>query len=86
MRGPESVTEESDGCLQQLAALVPPLHRLHWVDLLARVFGNDAFARPHCDPRMTLRAVLLPGTGAHRVLDGLQHAARGPPGCLVPVA
>ena len=70
----------------KLAPAAQPIHRLHWADLLARVFEVDGFACPHCDGRMTLRAVVLPGTGALRVLDGLQHAARGPPGRLVPAA
>ncbi len=58
----------------------PGPHRLHWADLLARVFAVDAFACPRCDGRMVVRAVVLPGGAAFTVLRGLQQSARGPPG------
>ncbi len=65
---------------------LPGPHRFHWSDLLARVFGVDAFACPRCDGRMTVRAVVLPGPGTLDVLSGLQGAARAPPAEDLPAA
>ena len=65
---------------------LPGPHRFHWSDLLARVFGADAFACPRCEGRMTVRAVVLPGPGTLDVLCGLQGAARAPPAEDLPAA
>ena len=77
---PAAVQEEPVG------APLPGPHRFHWSDLLARVFGVDAFACPRCDGRMTVRAVVLPGPGTLDVLSGLQGAARAPPAEDLPAA
>jgi CheY-like chemotaxis protein len=49
-----------------------------WAALLARVFGVDPLACPHCARPMRLRAIVLPPS-AHGVLKSLQRSARAPP-------
>ena len=51
--------------------------RKPWADLLAHVFGIDAFLCPNCGGRMELRCVVQ-GRATPKVLEGLERS-RGPP-------
>jgi len=50
-----------------------------WAELLARVFGVDALACPHCGQPMSLRTVVVRPPATLQVLTGLKRSARGPP-------
>lgn len=51
-----------------------------WAALLRRVFGVDPVRCPRCGESMTLRTVVVRPPATLRILDGLEQAARGPPG------
>ena len=51
--------------------------RKPWADLLAHVFGIDAFLCPNCGGCMELRCVVQ-GRATPKVLEGLERS-RGPP-------
>jgi hypothetical protein len=59
---------------------VKPTALAAWAELLLRVFGVDGLACPVCEHRLRLRALVLSGRPARRILAGLaRSAARGPP-------
>lgn len=78
---PEPPKRKCCGVLRspRLPHTVPGTGCLHWADLMARVFQADVLACPHCESRMTVRAVVLPGAKTLEILRGLEKAARGPP-------
>lgn len=52
---------------------------LSWCELLRRVFDTDGFRCPHCGGRLKLRAVVLDGGVARKILRDLARGGPGPP-------
>lgn len=49
-----------------------------WADLLARVFGKDGFACPHCGGTMVLRCLVLAPPAPTKILRSLAKGTAPP--------